>query len=331
MQVLVTGGTGLVGAHTIVELLRRGKRVVALVRDREKLLRCLQPFAVSLDKLQTVSGDITQPDSVAAAMADCDALIHCAGFYSNNPDDKQRLVQTNVEGSRTVLQLAVAKKLDPIVHISSILALFPPRGVVQSADDNLAQPTEMYTRTKVDAETIARHLQAQGQPVVTVYPGSIQGPNDPTFSTGMQFMQNEINTGKVLVTEGGRVFTDVRDLAQLLDRLLVPGQGPRRYMFGGYYLTYPEYHAMLCKVTGKELQQQKIPGWLMRCLGSINDRVGKLTGKPTLLTREAAEVLTRSVPCDDSRAIDEFQLQLVGVEQSFRDLVDWMRQAGHID
>ena len=330
MKVLVTGGTGLVGVHAINQILQQGRAVRALVRDTGKLARCLQPFGWSLDQLEVVEGDITEREDVERALRGCNALMHCAGVFSDKLSDEARLQKTNIVGSENVLGQAVGAGLDPIIHISSYLALFPPPGKLHTAQDPVTQPSSMYARTKAAAERYAREQQSRGAPVVTVYPGSIQGPHDPTYGIGSQLIEKAIRSGMVLETGNGRVYTDVRDLARLLVCLLEPGRGPRRYMFGGYFLTDEEVRQILSQISGKTLASQKIPSVVLRVLGRLFDMITRLTGREFQLTHEGAQVLTRSVPCDDGPAIQEFKLEMVGAETSFRDLVEWMVSEGKL-
>lgn len=332
MKVLLTGGTGLVGIHTLVQLLSSGKNVRALVRSREKLEQCLQPFAgVDRSLLEVVEGDVTLAKKIPEYVEGCDALVHSAGIFSNDQADRERVRAINIKGTQNLMVEAQRQKLDPIIYISSYLALFPPAGKVMSEKEDVKSPKEMYASSKAESERFIRDLQdRENAPIVSVYPGSIQGPHDPTFGPGTKLLAQSHRAGRMLVTEGGRGFTDVRDLAQLINRALEPGRGPRRYMFGGYYISHRELLDVLEKTTGKRLKPFMLPGWLLRGMGSLLDVVGGLTGKRFMLTREAAEVLTHSVPTDDSRAIHDLDLKLIGAEQSFRDLFEWMREQGKV-
>ncbi len=330
MKVAVTGGTGLVGVHAIAQLLRDGHLVRAIVRDEQKLQAVLAPFAVSVDRLEIAHADINDPAAMEAALEGVEALIHCAGLFSNRFVDADLLQRTNVDGVKTVLDAAVARGLDPIIHISSYLALFPPRGATQSADDPVTMPKSLYSRTKAASELIARDLQDKGAPVVTIYPGSIQGPHDPTYGIGSQIIEQSIKAGSWADAGGGRVYTDVRDLSLLLSRLLVPGQGPRRIMFGGYFLPDAEVGGILSRVSGKEIKVNRVPGGLLRFIGSVSDAISHVTKQEFQLTREAAEVLTKSVPTDDREAVALLNGDMVGAEKSFQDLVDWMKATGRL-
>lgn len=330
MKVLVTGGTGLVGAHSIHALIASGLSVRAFVRNRDKLERVLSPLGLNVSDCEIVEGELGNSDSLRQALSGCDAVLHTAGLFSNRREDQALMELTNVDGTRSVLTLASELGLDPIVHVSSILALFPPPGAVQTADDPVRSPSSVYAATKARAETIARDFQSRGAPVVCIYPGAVQGPFDPTFSDGPKLIARYLKTGNVLVTQGGLVYTDVRDLAKVISRTFEPGRGPRRYMFGGNYVAHVELHDLLSTITGRTLRAQRIPGGLLRLMGRVGDAFAKISGRRSPLTYEAASVLTTSVPSDDSPALTEFSIKACSAETSFRDLLQWMLAAGHL-
>ena len=329
MRVLLTGATGLIGCHTAAALVERGFAVRALVRDPAKLARALAPFAGAAEGVEVVRGDVTDAASVAAALEGCEALVHGAGVFSHALADAGRLERTNVDGTRIVLESAAAKGLDPIVHVSSMLALFPPRGARISADDPVSDTRAMYSATKARAEQIARALQAEGAPVVTVYPSSVQGPHDPTVGSGPEVTRNQLRTGRVLVTEGGLCYSDVRDVAALLARLVEPGKGPRRVLTVAEFVPHDALHRMLSEITGRDLVAQRLPGWLLRAMGRIGDLLQGF-GRDAQLTSEGAMVLTRSVPFDDGEARALLGREPIDMRRSFADLLAWMAEAGEL-
>ena len=332
MRVLVTGATGLVGCHAVAKLVAEGHTVRAMVRDEAKLARTLAPLGIDSAGVEAVAGDVLEPQRIEASAAGCDAAIHCAGFYSHEPHRAATMRETNVQGTENVLAGAVRAGLDPVVHVSSMLALFPSPGPVMHPDDPVTNPRAPYARSKADAERVARRFQAEGAPVVTVYPASVQGPDDPTVIAGVRNGPHVIATGlregSVLVTEGGLAYTDARDLAKVLAAVLEPGRGPRRYLFGGRYLTHADYHALLCEITGRSLKANRVPGSLLRFLGRVGDIRHRLFGTWVELDGEAAWVLTRSVPLDDAAVRNDFGIEPRSARASFEDLLRWMGQAG---
>jgi len=119
-KVLVTGGTGFIGAYIIKELVEKGYAVRA-IRRSNKL-----PFFISTDilnKVEWVSGDVLDVISLNEAMQDVDAVIHSAAVVSFDKRDRAQMYNTNVDGTANVVNLSLENGIKKLVHISSISAL----------------------------------------------------------------------------------------------------------------------------------------------------------------------------------------------------------------
>ena len=147
MKILVTGATGLIGAHSTAALLRADFSVRLFVRNAEKLNRVLAPFGFGEEDVEVVVGALDDSAAIHEALNGCDGLLHCAGIFSPDPDAAELLLNTNVEGTRLVLEAAASAQLERVVYVSSILALFPPVSDVMRAQDAVADPSEMYAAT----------------------------------------------------------------------------------------------------------------------------------------------------------------------------------------
>jgi dihydroflavonol-4-reductase len=326
VRVLVTGGTGFVGCHTAAALRRQGHAVRLLVRDPDRIERALGPLAVK--GVEHVVGDVTESRSVERAVDGCDAVVHAAAIFTLDRRREQEVTDVNVGGTERVLDAAVAAGLDPIVHVSSVSALFPPDGGMLTPDERVKRPVDPYARSKAEAESAARRHQAAGAPVVTVYPGSIWGPFDPTRSDGIRVILNCVRAGVIPVTPGGIPMVDVRDLAALHVAALEPRRGPRRYMIGGSFMNNAALTDVVNEVTGRRIRKLRISGGMLRGYGRVADRVRRAVGLDLGITFEAAVTLTHGVPTDDSRAADELGVRCRPLEETLRDTLRWMFEAG---
>jgi nucleoside-diphosphate-sugar epimerase len=331
MKVLVTGATGLIGCHGAARLARAGHSVRALVRDAEKLSRVLAPFGVASD-VEARTGDVTDLASVESALSGCDALLHCAGLFSHELADAERLRAVNVRGAELVLSAARKVDLARIVFVSSALALFPPPGPMLCASDPVSEPRGVYSATKAESERRARELQADGAPIAIVYPTSVLGPHDPTVGSGPGVMATALRAGRVLVTGGGMSYTDARDLADLFAALFAAAQPPARLMATAAFVSHARYFGLLVEITGRtDVRALRIPGAALRGLGRVGDLGQRWLGRSTQLTSEAAEVLTRSVPVDDREARAMLGRDPIAIEDSLRDTIAWMAEAGVLE
>jgi dihydroflavonol-4-reductase len=122
MRVLITGGTGFVGSHTVEAVIRAGHEVKLLVRRPERVQAALAPLGV--DEVDAVTGDVLDAASVQAAVEGCDALINAAAIFSLDPAEAKKMLATNTRATEIVFDAAIGAGLDPIVHVSSYVAFY---------------------------------------------------------------------------------------------------------------------------------------------------------------------------------------------------------------
>ena len=330
MQILVTGATGMIGCHAAAALAAAGHRVVALVRDPEKLTRVMASFS-SGSQVEARQGDITDRASVERALSGCQGLLHGAGIFSHSRGDADWLEAVNVRGAENVLHAGHEAGLSRMLFVSSAMAIFTPGLACQQASDPIAITNNMYSSSKARAERAARALQDGGAPLVIVYPTAILGPHDPTVGSAPGVMAQAMRDGRILVTEGGLAYTDVRDLAALFVALFAAPDPPARLMSTSEFLTHPQYYEYLCELTGRELKALRLPGGVLRTIGRGNDVLQAALRGSSNISAEAMNILTRSVPAEDSEARRCIGRAPTPMRDSLRDTLSWMHEAGILE
>jgi len=196
VKVLVTGGTGFVGSHAVAALQRSGHRLRLLVRDPGKIQRVLEARGIEIDDY--VVGDMTDAQAVRTALTGCDAVLHAAAtLFGDN-----EIYAANVQGARNVLGIGFELGIDPILFISTVVAMFPPTGECFAIDDPVRGLKTTYGRSKVESERFARELQAQGAPIVAIYPAGVFGPDDPGPGETTKGLRYGIRFGWPITTGG---------------------------------------------------------------------------------------------------------------------------------
>ncbi len=326
MKVLVTGGTGFIGSHSVAALLSQGHQVRLLVRSRDRVARSLSPLGVA--DVESVLGDVTAPRSVEEAMAGCDAVLHAAAIYSFDARAASRIHQTNVRGAEIVLGAAVRAGLDPIVHVSSCVALLPPEGKVLTPYSPVKRPRCAYSRSKAQSERVARRYQDQGAPVVITYPGAVIGPHDPYLGDSNRSIVEFVNSGVAM--RGGSPWVDVRDVAKVHAAVMEPGRGPRRYMITGHFIALKDLTAMLHEITGRHGRIVAMPAGAARAVGRVADLVQHIVPGRLPLNSEAMWITALQPHYDDSRTISELGITPRDLRVTVEDTVRWLADHGHI-
>jgi nucleoside-diphosphate-sugar epimerase len=302
VRVALTGGTGYVGGFTAKALVDAGHSPVALVRSADRLAAKLAALGTDPSRVDVVVGDMTDADAVARAVDGCDAAIHAAAAVAVlNRAEAERAYDINVNGSRHVLDAALAAGCDPIVHVSSV-AVFGHEGPpVITAEHPLATSDNPYSRSKAVTDEYARGLQANGKPIVIVYPGGVTGPAaGDSFGEVADGFVSMLKTGCLVTDAGGIDVIDVRDLADAIVATLQPGRGPRRYTVGGRLVRLPELGVLIRRLTGRRFPVLPVPGAVFRGLGRSTDLLRRVVPFETVFTEEAMQALTLVRPTDDS-------------------------------
>jgi dihydroflavonol-4-reductase len=144
MRVLVIGGTGYVGSHTVAALVEGGHEVRLLVRDPRRVTAALTPLGLQAADLDTMVGDVTDAAAVEQAVRDREAVVHAGSVFSLDSRDARRIRQVNVRGTDLVLGAAHRAGLDPILYVSSIAALLQPNGQTLTPDSPAGHPPGPY-------------------------------------------------------------------------------------------------------------------------------------------------------------------------------------------
>ena len=322
--VMVTGASGFLGVHIVQRLLEGGHRVRAVVRTPGRLRDHLSPLGVDTDdpRLEVACGDMTNPAAMAEAASGCDRAIHAAATFSYRRRDAEKMLRENTIGTATVLDAAIKAGCTGIVHVSSIAALLRPTATLDHRSP-LGVTLGSYTRSKVESERVARTRQDAGAPVAIVNPGGIVGPDDPYLGESDEVVR-DILRGRLPTWPRGRMqWVDVRDTAEVVIAAL--GRPGRRYLVPGDTIRLP--HETLRTVTGRRLPAVRMP--LKAALPVL--RLGYRTGWPFLPHAvEGSRVVAIDTRVDYSATVDELGLRGRSLEESMRDTVRWLVEAGHI-
>jgi nucleoside-diphosphate-sugar epimerase len=336
MKVFVTGATGMVGAHTTLELLRAGHSVRLLVRNRDKADNYFAKLGVTI--ADYIVGDMRDADTIRRGLAGCDALFHAAAVVGIEKSQADLIYRSNIEALRAVIDTAVDAGVPNIIYVSSIGALCNDRRVVKTStiDESAElfdQSTDAYRRSKTDCERYVRSLQERGAPIQITYPTAILGPDDPGFSESNFGLQRFL-TQLVPQCSSGFQIIDVRDLAMahrlLIERVVPADRSQARYVIGGHFCTWPELGHLIDQVMGKRMFKLWMPDSWWYGIGVLLDQIKKVITVDFPLTEEVAFLVTCWTPVSSARAERALALKFRPVEQTLHDTIAWMYRAGHL-
>jgi dihydroflavonol-4-reductase len=327
VKVLVTGGTGFTGSHTVRALVAAGHDVRLLVRDPAKVRRVFEPHGFVPDDV--VVGDMTDVGPVDEALTGCDGVVHTAALVDLRRAVGRLVEESNARGVELIIGGAVRRGLSSILHVSSLGVFFVPGGPPLSPELPIAPGTTAYARSKAQAEVYVRRLQEEDAPIRISYPAGILGPEDPGMSAANNGVYSWVKDVG-LITSSGLQAVDVRDLAALHVKLLELAPGKHRYAAATEMLSWAQVHALLERLTGVRLRRIRVPGRMLRVAGSVSDVVKRVHDFNFPLTRDAMEFTTQWPGADSERTTRELGVSFRDVADTLRDTLVWMYRAGHL-
>ncbi len=327
-RVLVTGGTGFVGAHCLIQLLAAGHETHATVRDlkREGDVRAMlrhRGAGEAGQRLKLFRADLSADAGWAEAAAGCDYVLHVASpFPSTVPKDENELIGPARNGALCVLKAARDAGAKRVVLTSSFAAIGygapKDRTAVFTETDwtNLNDPTvQAYPKSKTIAERAAWDFIAReggGLELAVVNPvlilGPVLGPDVSSSIVLVKRLMDGAMPGCPDISFGG---VDVRDVADLHLRAMTDpaARGERFIATSGDFATIRQFAQMLKDGLGpaaRKVPTRQLPGWLVRVVGVFDPQVRGILpelGKHKNASNEKARRLLGWAPRSPAEAV----------------------------
>lgn len=321
-RALVTGGHGFIGSFVVKRLLARGWSVRCLVRSTSRTHR--------IDGLgvEKVTGDILQPDTLAAAMQGCAACIHLAGISSYADMDKPFARPTIVDGTRNVFQAALDAGVGRVVYTSSAViygSTDPDRVADEDSPFLLGGSGLTYAESKHDNEAVVDEFVEKGLEVVVAIPTETYGPDDDDFLT-TGYLKEAITSWPALATHGGTMYGHVDDVAEGIVLAMEKGAVGGRYILGAENATIRDIIALTLEIAGKPKPILVMPTGLTKLVVRTLHRLGL----PSPEHPNAIDYGTLYYFVKSDRARRELGWQPRSGRETLEDTVRWLREAGHI-
>ncbi|MEI6864825.1 NAD-dependent epimerase/dehydratase family protein [Flavicella sp.] len=223
-MILVTGGTGMLGAHLLFQLINSGESVRAIYRSkksRKKTRKIFEYYAEDADlafsKIEWVKADVTDVPALETAFSDVEKVYHIAALVSFDEKNAMKMRLVNIEGTANIVNLCIAFGVKKLCHVSSIASVAKSVGkpLIDEKDEfNLLTNNYSYAITKYGAEMEVWRGTQEGLDVVVVNPGVILGPGFWSENSGMLFTM--IYKGTPFYTEGLTGFVGVDDVVTVM-------------------------------------------------------------------------------------------------------------------
>lgn len=322
MVYYVTGATGHLGRNLLLLLLTKEASIVALKLPSDTHT----DFGEKGKKEITwVDGDLTSEDDLRrffAASSDPDAyLFHIAGLITIYKKVSPKLLEVNVEGTRKVIDSALARHVRKMVYVSSVDSIAKgKKGIVTepaSFDESLLDGA--YGKSKAMANNLVLEANKKGLEALIVMPSALLGPNDP-FGGPMNEALRMFGKGKLrAIVTGGYDLVDVRDVANGLLLALEKGKPGSSYILSGHPIKIKDLIKLSSKITGLPSYLIILPASFVKLFAPILESISKHKHQKPLFTAYSMECLLMNYNYSNKKAIEEIGYSSRPLEDTLKD------------
>jgi nucleoside-diphosphate-sugar epimerase len=298
-MILVTGGTGLVGAHLLYELTNSGLQVKALRRQQSNtdwVKKIFSYYTGRVDELfnriEWVEGDILDYLSLEEALKGTTSIYHCAAIVSFHGDDNDIMLNNNVKGTGNLIDAAIHNGVRRFCHVSSIAALGKTQDGSEITEETYWTPSKRksgYSLSKFFSEMEVWRGIEEGLDAVIVNPSIIMGPGN--WDIGSPKLFQSIWKGLKYYTKGISGFVDVRDVVKAM--ILLMGDTTfdqvknQRFILNAGNLSYQDFFNKIADGLNKPRPRSFASDIKLHVAWRMAKAASFFTGKRPVITRDA--------------------------------------------
>jgi len=324
-KIFVTGGTGFLGAYLLRYLVAQGYQNISALKRTTSSMALVADIA---DKIQWLEGDILDIPFLEEAMEGVQQVYHCAAIVSFDPKEAEKMMRVNVEGTANVVNVALYRTIDKLVHISSIASL---------GGSKPGEWQDEKTMWKEDKKN-SNYAKSKYLSEMEVWRGIMEGLNaailNPALIIGSGFWDR--GTGKIFTMYGegfsyyssGTVgIVDVRDVAKIAIQLMESDIQEERFIISSENMPYQTLFNQIATLAAAKLPSKKLSplltsiGWRLEWLRSA------VTGKSPRITKETINSVSSQTYYKNQKSIDTFGFQYTPIQQTIVETVQQYKQA----
>jgi dihydroflavonol-4-reductase len=328
MTTLVTGATGFVGSHVARQLVETGQPVRVLVR-RDSHLQLLEGL-----RAERVEGDLRDEESLERAMKGVRRVFHVAADYRLWARNPEEIYQSNVEGTRRLLEVAARHRVERVVYTSTVATIAVPTHAEtlpnEEAHATVDQMIGHYKRSKFLAEEEARKAAAAGVPVVIVNPTTPVGPGDWKPTPTGRIILDFLNGKMPAYVDTGLNLAPVEDVAAGHLQAAERGRIGERYILGGRNMTLKEILQALSVISGRPAPRVKLPHAVALAAGYADQWISRLIGREPQIPVEGVKMSRHRMFVASSKAEKELGYEPGSVEAALARAVRWYESSGYV-
>ncbi|REJ78078.1 MAG: NAD-dependent epimerase/dehydratase family protein [Acidobacteria bacterium] len=322
-KILITGGTGFLGAHIVRKFLDAGEKNL-------RVMASSVPEWMTDEGIEPAVGSVTDEKDVTAAVKDVSAIYHLAGKVSRDNEDAAVMNRVHVQGTRILCEAATKAKVKTIILASSsgTIAISERDEIL---DETFPPPMELisrfayYSSKFYQEKTAVENFSGKGQKLVIINPSLLLGPGDERLSSTkpvLDFLARKIP----YTPSGGLNFVDVRDTADAFVNSLDKGEHREKYLLGAENMTFEEFFGRLERLSGISAPMLRVPKSFSVPAANFVDSFFKSRKNASPIEAKEVEIAEMFWYFDSSKAEESLGFDPRDPQQTLNDTIKYLRK-----
>ena len=326
-MILITGGTGLLGSHLLLDLVKAGKEVRAIKRTTSNIAMVRKVFSYYVEnpdelagKIQWVDADLMDYGAIEDAMEGIAEIYHCGAVVSFYPKDHQEMLRVNIEGTANLVNKAIEYKVEKFCYVSSVATLGRAENNDVSTEETYWIPSKknsVYGISKYGAEREIWRGMEEGLNAVIINPSVILGPGFWQDNSGLFRLVWE---GLKYYTRGVNGYVDARDVSKAMISLMDQQIFGQRFICSAENLSYQDFFALIAKYFNKPAPSVNVPASMTSIAWRVEVVRAFLTGSKPEVTREMATTTSQVYTYSSEKLCKTIGFTFRPVEESIREI-----------
>ena len=298
-MILVTGGTGQIGSRLLLNLTKnKAYKVRAIYRNTQSLEKIRQLFVkhsdsgtAQFDTIEWIQADLSNIPALEKAFEGVTFVFHCAGLISFQPQDFDKLIEVNVQGTANIVNLSIDFGVKKLCYVSSVatLSTLPHTPIDEENDWNNEDNNTDYAISKHGAEMEVWRGSQEGLPVVIVNPSVVLGGDFTDRGSGLLY--KKVADGLRYYPAGATGFVGVDDVVRAMVQLQFSEVAGERFVLNAENLTYKAVLERIAKQLGVKAPTKRVSRQMLRFLARLDGVLSFLHLKKRTLTLASADAL----------------------------------------
>jgi dihydroflavonol-4-reductase len=322
-KILITGGTGFLGAEIVRQLLDAGEKNL-------RVMASSVPEWMTDAGIEAITGSVTDRAMVAAAVANVSVIFHLAGKVSRDNDDAAAMNKVHVEGTRLLCGAARDAGVQTMVLASSSGTIAVSEDE-QIFDETYPQPVDIISRWAYYASkyyqerTALENFDGDGKKLVIMNPTLLLGPGDVRLSSTkviLDFLGRKIPFSP----SGGLSFVDARDVAPAFLNTVEKGRHQEKYLLGAANMKFSEFFGRLERLSGIAAPMLKVPKKLAMAGAGFINSVFRHWNKTSPIEPQEVEQAEHFWYFDSAKAREELGFSVRDPQETLNDTIAYLRE-----